>query len=487
VIEGRHDPDLSFRMLAGELYPAVGDRHQCPAWDSTSLQASSLELPRDDKGFQATDFPWIVRYTMISPSFRGNEATRGSGESPSVRRREWRGVDSPRFTLGRKPLNTVRSLAMAGVSLPKAAQELDPAEHDLRTHNPSLGFQGIGICLWSSSPKEYGYEVKVLVGHNPKARPGQVRGVPIKYIELTEHPSSLLLLLGLLDESVPIRRPLVCGLEVQNLDRDRRLRLLEHFAVTVGTLGCFVKLPFGGNAIVTTRHSMSDDSDREGAAAKEHDDVLSPAALEEDPRKLIGRIWKLWPDGKLATGDPDGSEERPREHVSAEIAVALLNSDVQFKSELIDLPGPDDIGMDSNSQSVSPSRAIKGMGDAEPGMVVLKAGRSSGITVGMVSSISNRIKVLINGKDHWFRDVACIRGGTNLPHELASESEETVENGNGTGSRKPFALDGDSGAVVIDEQGNVVGMLFAGADNYAFAFPLKSAFESLGCELITSG
>src|SRR5581483_4091445 len=53
------------------------------------------------------------------------------------------------------------------------------------------------------------------------------------------------------------QRPLVCGLQIENLDDDTRTGVIQGGHIIVGTLGCFVTLPSGRKAILSNNHVVA--------------------------------------------------------------------------------------------------------------------------------------------------------------------------------------------------------------------------------------
>ena len=53
------------------------------------------------------------------------------------------------------------------------------------------------------------------------------------------------------------------------------------------------------------------------------------------------------------------------------------------------------------------------------------------------------------------------------------------------GVRGSFSRPGDSGSAIVDPQGNVVGLLFAGSDTVTFAIPIRRVLQRLRVAIAT--
>lgn len=105
--------------------------------------------------------------------------------------------------------------------------------------------------------------------------------------------------------------------------------------------------------------------------------------------------------------------------------------------------------------SVSPTIVgigpLTGAGDPSLNLLVRKAGRTTGLTEGIVRVV--RFDVF---------DVQYDQGMVRVDDVMV------IENAAG-----PFSRPGDSGSAIVDTQGRVIGLLFAGSDVVTFAIPIR--------------
>jgi len=136
----------------------------------------------------------------------------------------------------------------------------------------------------------------------------------------------------------------------------------------------------------------------------------------------------------------------------ADAAIAKLNDGVKYDPKVLEIG------------------RLTGRTEAYPGMQVKKVGRTTGLTEGVVTAIDYETVVPWG----WRRARASYR----------FKNQIRVEPATGTG---PFALFGDSGAMIFSDQEHaVVGLYFAGAPDggYGLASPITSVERGLGIRLL---
>nr|WP_294501676.1 hypothetical protein [uncultured Rhodopila sp.] len=224
-------------------------------------------------------------------------------------------------------------------------------------------------------------------------------------------------------------RPLVIGVPV------------GHSAVSAGTLGCFaIHRPTGRAVLVSNNHVLADE-DR----ASPGDPILQPAGADggKGPDDQIA---------ELLVAEP----LKPTENI-VDVAVGSLVPSVTF-----------------DPVSLTGSGNLRGMRQPqlEPGDPVLKIGRSSGLTFGIVTAIElDSVAVAYDTGTHVF------------------DRQIEIE---GTGSNA-FSASGDSGSMIVDESGLACGLLFAGSEHggtngkgLTFANDIHQVFATLHLELAST-
>ncbi|MEW6447781.1 MAG: hypothetical protein AB1426_06805 [Bacillota bacterium] len=105
--------------------------------------------------------------------------------------------------------------------------------------------------------------------------------------------------------------------------------------------------------------------------------------------------------------------------------------------------------------------AIKGIAECKPGLEVKKCGRTSGLTSGVIK----------------YTDVT-------TTVDVGEERQAVFEDQFMTSQ---MSRGGDSGALVLDENGNAVGLLFAGSDDYTLCNDIRNVLDALNVRLSPKG
>lgn len=241
------------------------------------------------------------------------------------------------------------------------------------------------------------------------------------------------------------RRPLACGLQVQNVDDDARQRDAGALGVglwNVGTAGCLVRLGDGSAAILSNNHVLA----AENRGLKGKDRILQPGDAAFAADLHVATL------ADFVALRPSPANARPaRGNVvfnAVDAAIAQLEAGVD--------PAP----------GFLPARAVPGpMGVAAPrvGMTVFKVGRTTGLTRGTITAVATVVGPI--GYDPgpcWFRGQI-----------------EVVGDGGGL-----FSDHGDSGSAIVGTTGEVVGLLYAGNGTQSYACPIETVLTALNCTLL---
>jgi S1-C subfamily serine protease len=210
---------------------------------------------------------------------------------------------------------------------------------------------------------------------------------------------------------------------------------IGHSQVTAGTLGGLVRdsgrQDNGRRYILSNHHVLAD---HQGGQAG--DAILQPGSFDGG-RLADDRLARLTRAVPLRFG---GAENR----VDAAIA------EIEPADVLADVCG---LGLPRGTR-----RPVRDL-------VVLKHGRTTGLTKGIITDVDADIQVDYDGRTAFFVNSVVIRG---LP--------ET----------QPFSESGDSGALIFDSQQRACGLLFAGsqATDLTFANPIGAVLRRLRIRLV---
>ena len=194
--------------------------------------------------------------------------------------------------------------------------------------------------------------------------------------------------------------------------------------IYVGTLGCFVKdRDTNETLMLSNYHVMAEKWD-------EGDNLCQPSRV----------------DGGSCPADTVGSLVRSvlSEHVDGAVARVTNRN---YKCHITEIG------------------AVRGKATASVGQAVRKRGRTTGLTYGTVDSIDLTVSIEYDDGDHILRNQIGID---------VDESQSTE-----------FGNSGDSGSVVVDNNGKVIGLYFAGTSDGSFgvANPIDDVLDELNVDI----
>jgi|GEM_PF-1639849 len=203
-----------------------------------------------------------------------------------------------------------------------------------------------------------------------------------------------------------------------------------------GTLGCFVASSHGQLGFISTSHSLLSPTYRNSVDV----DLLYD--------KNYVRFMKTVRAGKVTNFSQlryvkTGEQEKQENLFDAGLVI-------------VDTPLKKPVYRDS-LKTVRPYQIFIGQR-------VKKTGAGSGETEGRVTAVSCRVEVDYDQGTVAFKNVFQVKGIT-----------------------KPFSTTGDSGALVINERGEAMGIVFAGNDSVSYVCPIEPILEAFNCRAIRVG
>jgi hypothetical protein len=225
------------------------------------------------------------------------------------------------------------------------------------------------------------------------------------------------------------RRPMVIGCSI------------GHFAITAGTLGCFVKdRKSGATLILSNNHVLANEND-----AKKGDAILQPGSFDKGkrPKDVVAKLRRF---------------------------VTLASGKVNF----VDCADATPVkGITFDNATLGTFGALAGVGPqvVADGAVVRKVGRTTGETSGRVTAFE--LDNVVVGYDI---------GNLRFDDQIEIE---------GAGIQA-FSDGGDSGSLIVDEELRAIALLFAGGDSggtngmgLTYGNPIHAVLDSLGVDLLT--
>jgi hypothetical protein len=290
--------------------------------------------------------------------------------------------------------------------------------------------------------------VATALAKNAKRLPKSIKKVPVLIdsvaadIEphlMTPHPMAA----SFIPEQ-QLQRPLVCGLQIQNVDDDNRQRkagTLGQNLIIIGTLGCFVTRANGAVAVLSNNHVLAG----ENRGQKGKDRILQPGDLSFSSSLHIATLTDF------VALQPSPANARPAKgnvvFNAVDAAVAELEPPMGF------------------TQGFLPTRSLPGPhGTAAPkvGDRVFKVGRTTGLTHGAITAVGIVVgPIAYDPGNCWF----------NQQFEIVGDNGVL------------FSDHGDSGSAIVSTTGELIGLLYAGNGTQTYACPIDAVLTALNCAL----
>ncbi|MCH9652681.1 MAG: S1 family peptidase [Planctomycetes bacterium] len=260
-----------------------------------------------------------------------------------------------------------------------------------------------------------------------KRVPSEIDGMPV---DVEEVGGDIVPVAGF-QQSYP--RPVPSGVSICNIDADFRLKQRS-----AGTLGCLVELDDGRLCVLSNHHVLSP-----GGTAQEGDRVIQPGSLDGGTKeKLIGLYTDFRNGGPaFSTGGNEAYQ---------------VDADVAFTN--FDLVSPKHVNYEIDPEPVLPKL----------GMTVVKNGRTTGATMGVITGIGLRTSIMYPGSG------------------LVSFTGQIMIQGLGNNA---FSMAGDSGSLITCAMTKrPVALLFAGstANSYTLANPIHAVMREVGIKRFVS-
>lgn len=235
---------------------------------------------------------------------------------------------------------------------------------------------------------------------------------------------------------------------------------IGHYAITAGTLGCVVRRN-GEKMILSNNHVLADSN-----AARLGDAIIQPGPYDggntfADQIATLEEFIPIYFEG----------EEPPENCAVANMIAAMLNSiailfgrSTRFRTtksqafeNKVDAAIARPINPDDIREEILNIGAVAGVGIAELGDSLQKMGRTTGFTRGSVDQIEASVKV-----GYGANRVALFTG------QIIAGA---------------MSAGGDSGSAVLNDNKDLVGLLFAGSETTTIINPIELVFNALNLTL----
>ncbi len=201
---------------------------------------------------------------------------------------------------------------------------------------------------------------------------------------------------------------------------------IGHYAITAGTLGCLVKR--GQDTLILSNNHVLANENR----GVEGDPILQPGRFDggNEDKDVLARLDSFVKVQDAETNTVDAALAMPFD--ARDVTPEILN-----------------IGR------------IRGTRNADLEEKVMKSGRTTRVTNGVVEDVSATLRVGYSMGSFLFTDQMIIRG-----------------------DKGSFSAGGDSGALIVDYQGSAVGLLFAGSPFFTVANKIENVQSALSVKVL---
>ena len=219
---------------------------------------------------------------------------------------------------------------------------------------------------------------------------------------------------------------------------------LGHYRITAGTLGGVVRR--GGRRFILSNNHVLADSNR----ARSGDPILQPGPADGGTRDdTIATLETFVP---LRFDAPDRGFLAFLRRLATRLGVRPA---AKAPANLVDAAIARPVRDDAVDDAVLGLDRPGGVGDAEVGDAVRKSGRTTGLTEGRVLATDATVEIEYDA-------------------DVATFADQVVAG--------PMSQGGDSGSLVVDRDGRVVGLLFAGSSTSTVFNRARRVADALGIE-----
>jgi hypothetical protein len=233
---------------------------------------------------------------------------------------------------------------------------------------------------------------------------------------------------------------------------------IGHRDITAGTLGCLVKKN-GQPVILSNNHVLANSN-----AAAIGDPILQPGPYDGGrfPDDHLAELQEFVPIQII--GLPSDCQTATAVAGMLNWIAGLLGSSVRLQAteqqageNLVDAAIARPLRAEDVSGDILQIGTIQGTAEGELGLAIKKSGRTTGLTTGEIQQVDVSVNVQYGeGKVALFVD------------QLMAG---------------PMSQGGDSGSAVLDNENNLVGLLFAGSDTNTIMNRIQNVFSALNLTL----
>ncbi|ADL06834.1 hypothetical protein [Thermosediminibacter oceani] len=235
---------------------------------------------------------------------------------------------------------------------------------------------------------------------------------------------------------------------------------IGHYKITAGTFGAVVRDQITGEPLIlSNNHVLANASNGRDGRAAVGDPIMQPGPYDGGgPEDVIAHLYRFIPVEKDVTHSRCPIARRGENLLNFFVRMIRPDYRVAFMKHraaynLVDAAVAKPINPDYISPEILDLGEIRGIAEPRIGMTLVKSGRTSGVSKSEVKALNVKIRVMMGaGEEATFYDQIL------------------------TG---PMAQPGDSGSLVLNENMEAVGLLFAGSDLVTLINPISAVLKLL--------
>lgn len=230
---------------------------------------------------------------------------------------------------------------------------------------------------------------------------------------------------------------------------------IGHYAITAGTLGCLVQRG-GETFILSNNHVLANSND-----ASRGDVILQPGPYDggNNPADQIATLEDFIPIQFTSPEPPSDCGFAGAVMAMLNAGASLLGSETRFRivratpvGNLVDAAIARPLNVADVKDEILGIGQIAGVTSAQLGASVQKSGRTTGYTQDIISQTDVTVNVQYG-------------------NQIAQFTDQLLAG--------PMSQGGDSGSAVLDNEKNLVGLLFAGSETTTIINRIEHVFDAL--------
>lgn len=235
---------------------------------------------------------------------------------------------------------------------------------------------------------------------------------------------------------------------------------IGHYKITAGTFGAVVKDKTTGEPLIlSNNHVLANITDGTDERSKIGDPILQPGRYDGGTDKdVIAHLERFVPLHRGFGLPTCQIANKFAQYFNVFLGLVRPNYQISVlrktgTANAVDAAVAKPVNPELIANEIYELGEIKGIRPAEPGMIIKKSGRTTGVTQSKIKVMEATLKIALGGS------------------ELGIFEDQVVAG--------PMSEPGDSGSLILTEDNYAVGLLFAGSNKATVINRIETVFEQL--------